>query len=73
MAENNKELIRFNTQEIFDKYDNYHATKETIPADEATFTKENDGAKITIVVQNVSIEKQYNQNNAGIYVFIQIK
>ncbi|MBM7654432.1 DUF4153 domain-containing protein [Neobacillus cucumis] len=73
MAENNKELIRFNTQEIFDKYDNYHATKETIPADEATFTKENDRAKITIVVQNVSIEKQYNQNNASIYLFVQIK
>jgi hypothetical protein len=71
--QNGKELIRFNTQEIFDKFDNYQADKGTVSAEEATFTKENDRAKITIVVQNVSIEKQSNQNNAGVFVFVQIK
>ncbi|WP_160725475.1 DUF4153 domain-containing protein [Bacillus sp. USDA818B3_A] len=73
MAENSRELISFPTQEIFDKFYNYTGTKETITTSEATFTKENDRAKMTIVVQNVSIEKEYNQNNAGIYIFVQIK
>ena len=73
MGENSQELIRFNTQEIYDKFYNYTTTKGTITTDEATFTKENDRAKLTIVVQNVSIEKQTNQNDAGIFVFIQIK
>lgn len=71
--QNGKELIRFNTQEIFDKFDDYQPDKGTIKAEEATFTKENDRAKITIVVQNVSIEKQSKQNNAVVFVFIQIK
>ncbi|TWE01042.1 uncharacterized protein DUF4153 [Neobacillus bataviensis] len=73
VGEDSQELIRFNTQEIFDKFYHYNATKGTITAEEATFTKENRRAKLTIVVQNVSIEKQANQNNAGIFVFIQIK
>ncbi|ULT56560.1 DUF4153 domain-containing protein [Neobacillus drentensis] len=71
--QNGKELIRFNTQEIFDKFDDYQADKGTIKAEEATFTKENDRAKITIAVQNVSIEKQTKQNNAVVFVFVQIK
>jgi len=73
VGEDSQELIRFNTQEIFDKFYHYNATKGTITAEEATFTKENRRAKLTMVVQNVSIEKQANQNNAGIFVFIQIK
>ncbi|MCM3727339.1 DUF4153 domain-containing protein [Neobacillus cucumis] len=73
VGEDRQELIRFNTQEIIDKFYHYNATKSMITAEEATFTKENRRAKLTIVVQNVSIEKQANQNNAGIFVFIQIK
>uniref|UniRef100_UPI00313D70D8 DUF4153 domain-containing protein n=2 Tax=Bacillus sp. OTU2372 TaxID=3043858 RepID=UPI00313D70D8 len=73
VGENGQEVISFNTQEIFDKFYNYNATKGTITAEEAMFTKENRRAKLTIVVQNVSIEKPNNQNNAGLFVFIQIK
>ena len=57
MGENNQELIRFSTREIFDKFYNYNASKGLISAEEATFSKENDLAKITIVVQNLNIEK----------------
>ncbi|PLS02298.1 DUF4153 domain-containing protein [Neobacillus cucumis] len=73
MGENSQELIRFNTQEIYDKFYHYNATKGTITPEEATFTKENKRARLKIVVQNVSIEKQYDQNNAGIYLFVEIK
>ena len=73
LGENNQELTHFDTQEIYDKFGHRNANKENISADDATFTKENSRAKLTIVVQNVSIEKPSNQNNAGVYVFIKIK
>ena len=41
-----------------------------ISPEEATFTKENDRAKITIVVQNVGIEKSIGQNNNAYYLFL---
>jgi hypothetical protein len=73
-GENDKELISFKTQEIYDKFYNYHAMKGLISAKEATFTTENDRAKMTIVVQNVNIEKPNGQNNnALLYVFIKTK
>ena len=42
MGENNQELIRFETQEIYDKFYNYNSMKGLISVEEATFTKEND-------------------------------
>ena len=48
--------------------------KGLISVEEATFTKENDRAKMTIVVQNLGIEKTNEQyNNALLFVFVQIK
>ena len=74
IGENDQELISFNTQELYDRFSDYTATKELISVDEATFTKENQQAKISIVVQNISLEKQNQQyNNAEIYLFVQIK
>jgi hypothetical protein len=75
MGENNQELISFETQEIYDKFYNYSSMKGLISPEEATFTKENDRAKITIVVQNVGIDKSMgqNNNNAQLFVFVQIK
>jgi hypothetical protein len=74
MGDNNQKLISFNTQEIFDRFYHYPSTKGQISVKEATFTKENDRAKITIVVQSVGIEKQSSQNNnAALFVFVQIK
>ena len=73
VGENNQELISFKTQEIYDKFYNYNSIKGLISVEDATFTKENDRAKITIVVQNVGIEKSNGQNNALLYVFVKIK
>ncbi|WP_318509052.1 DUF4153 domain-containing protein [Bacillus sp. T3] len=75
IGENNKELITFKTQEIYDKFYDYNSNiKGMLSADEATFTKENDRAKLVIVTQYVNIEKANAEaNNAGIYVFVEIK
>ncbi|EKN70838.1 hypothetical protein BABA_03204 [Neobacillus bataviensis LMG 21833] len=71
---NDQTLINFHTQEIFDKFYDYQPSAGQITAEEATFTKENDRVKMTIVVQNVGIEKQDKQyNNAMLLVFVQIK
>ena len=70
MGENEQELIRFKTQEIYDKFYNYNSIKGLISVEEATFTKENDRAKMTIVVQNVGIEKQMNRIITLYYLFL---
>jgi hypothetical protein len=73
MGANDRKLISFNTQEIFDRFSNYQSTKGQMSVKEATFTKENDQAKITIVVQSVGIDKQSKQNNnASVFIFVQI-
>jgi hypothetical protein len=74
MGENNRKLISFQTQKIYDKFYNYHSTEGILSTEEATFTKENDTAKITIVVQNIGIDKSNEQYNNGLlFVFVQIK
>jgi hypothetical protein len=72
-GENKSDLITFNTKEIYDKFYNYKAMKEQISVEEATFTKENDLVKITVVVQNLNIDKQNDQYDAFLLVFVQIK
>ena len=70
----NQELIRFKTQEIYDKFYHYNSMKSLISVEEATFTKENDNVKMTIVVQNLGIDKTNEKyNNALLFVFVQVK
>jgi hypothetical protein len=75
MEDNKKELIRFATSEILDKFYNNYTGKGSISADEATFSKENDMAKITIVVQNLNMDKtpDHLYYGADLYVFVKIK
>jgi hypothetical protein len=72
-GENGSDLFSFNTKDILDKFENYQGTKGQISAKEATFTAENDHAKLTIVVQNLNIEKRNNQYDASFYVFVHMK
>jgi hypothetical protein len=73
-GDNGQALLTFNMQEIYDRFSNYQAMKDTISVKDATFTKENSQAKITIVVQNVGIESQHPENNnALLNVFVAIK
>ena len=70
MGENEQELIRFKTQEIYDKFYNYNSMKGLMSVEEATFTKENDNAKMTIVVQNLGIDKTNEKYNNAYYLFL---
>lgn len=75
IGENNKELISFGTQEIYDRFYNYNKMKEFISAEEATFLKENSDAKMKIVVQQLNIDKMNNPPYyyAELYIFVDIK
>lgn len=75
IGENNEELINFNTKEIFDHFYNYNIMKDQISVKQATFTKENDQAKIELVVQNLNIEKMSNPPYyfAELFILVDIK
>jgi hypothetical protein len=74
------ELISINMKDVFDKFDtssggNYQISKDSITADKATFTKENDRAVISLVALNLNIEKSNTENpySGDFYVLIRIK
>lgn len=75
VGENNEELLAFETNQIYDRFNDYAGVgKDMISVDEATFTVENDRAKMAVMVKHVSIEKGNEQyNNAELYVFVGIK
>ena len=75
MDENNKELMNYNTQEIFDRFYNHSSMKDQISIDEATFSKDNDYANMKFVVQNLNIEKMNKPvyYSAELYIFVEIK
>lgn len=75
VGENNQELISFRIRDIFDKFYDYDVSKSLISIEQATFSKENDLAKIKFVVQNLNIDKASNQTyyGADLYVFVKIK
>ena len=73
--DNNQEMIRFHADEIFSKYQSYTADKSELGIKEATFSTENDQAKLTVVVQNANINVSANQTyyNADLYILVQFK
>ncbi len=73
--ESDQEMIRFHTDEIFSKYQNYTADKAELDMEEATFSTENDKAGLTVVVQNANINVSSNQTyyNADVYILVRFK
>lgn len=71
----NQEILSFDVKEIFNRFEDFDTKEGSISYEEATFTEENDLAKITIVVQNVNMDKASEQGyyGADLYVLIQIK
>ncbi|MFA9376090.1 MAG: hypothetical protein ACERKZ_04975 [Lachnotalea sp.] len=71
----NNEIIRFNMNDIYSKYQGYSMEKSQISSDEATFSNENDQVKITIVVQtfdsNISNDQTYSY--VDFYILVQFK
>lgn len=70
-----EDIIVFDTGEIFSRYLNYAIEKSEINMDQATFSVENDNAKMTIVVQNASMEASSNltYQYADFFILVDIK
>ncbi len=73
--DNNQEMIRFNTGEIFSRYQNYAVEKSELSNEEASFSIENDRARMAFVVQNANIDASLNQMHyyADLYLMVAIK
>lgn len=76
--ETNQELIRINTEEVFDYYntvatENSQLNKAALTADEATFIKENNQVTIALIAKSIDIEKSGSGNNGNFYVLIKIR
>lgn len=72
---NNQEVMRFNMNDVFGKYQSYAANKTELTQAEATSTKENDQIIMTVLVQelNINVSFSENYNYVDFYVFIQFK
>lgn len=75
-----KELISLELQKVFDHFDtsaetDYQISKDSVPAAEAVYTLENDGAALTLVAQHLYIDKSSKEPSYGgtFYVLIKIK
>ena len=75
-----EELIQINMKDVFDKFDtstvgNYQISKDSMTADQATFTQENDNAVISLVALNLNIEKSNSEHpySGNFYVLVKIK
>lgn len=71
-----RQVIRFDTGEIFTRYQGYGMEKSEMSPQDATFSVENDQAKMTLVVQNASMNGESDPNNysyVDFYVLLQLK
>lgn len=70
-----RELIRFSTGEMFDRLAGYSSGKGSITPGEATFSTENEAAKIRVIARNVNIDKGQDSMTcyAELYVLVTIK
>ena len=72
-----RELLNFSTREVFDKFvENDENVKELISPEEATFTKENQHAAITVVVKNLNyqlLQDRLSYYDADIFILVKIK
>ncbi|BCZ46169.1 DUF4153 domain-containing protein [Clostridium gelidum] len=75
-----EELISVNMKDVFDMFDtsaqgNYQISKDSMTADNSTFTKENDNAIISLVALNINIQKSNSEHpySGDFYVLVKIK
>lgn len=53
-----REVIRFGTAELFDRYLGYTGDSLQLSQEQATFTQENDRAVLTVIVQNANVTRR---------------
>lgn len=74
--DNGRELIRFDTGQIFTRYAAYTEEKWLLTPEEATFTEENGNAAIKVIVQNAGFAKtspRLTDKNAQLFILIDVK
>ncbi|PKM61181.1 MAG: DUF4153 domain-containing protein [Firmicutes bacterium HGW-Firmicutes-4] len=78
--ETGSELMRIDMKKVFDHFDtspggDYQISKDSMSADEATFTQENDQAVISLVAMFLAIEKSGSEPiyNGDFYVLVHLK
>jgi len=70
-----QEIIRFTLDDIFNRYSQYDQTKSLLTYEEALFNVENEKGRISVIVQNASVEFVNDENRgfAEYYILVQIK
>jgi hypothetical protein len=69
-----QELLSFSTKEIFEEFNERDSgAKESISIEEATFSKENEHAVITVVIKNMNFEVSPDRAYYAADVFILVK
>ncbi|MFA9464900.1 MAG: hypothetical protein ACERKN_11495 [Velocimicrobium sp.] len=73
--ESNQELIRFNLNDIFSKYQKFSNEKTELSMDEASFSIENEEAKLMIVVQNATSNRMGDDSDyyMDCYILVHIE
>lgn len=72
----NKELLKFNTKEIFDhvfsdNQESYYGKNNILTVEKALITEENDNVKMSVLVNNADVYE--SQFHSDIYVLVRIK
>jgi hypothetical protein len=72
---NRQELIRFNMNEIFNRYTNSSLNNTEVSTEEFTFEKDNDAATLKLIVESININEWENgkDQQADIYILVKIK
>ena len=70
-----QELIRFELNEIFNKFTAVNTEKALFSTEEVTFTQDNSAATLTIIAESISVSEWLDgrDQSADFYVFIDIK
>lgn len=70
-----RELVRYEMNEIYQRFDEETSEKTLLPTKNMTFIKENEEAAITLVANSISYNKwaDSEESSADLFIFVQIK
>lgn len=73
LDQDNNEIIRFSISEIYNRYRETTEIKENITVEEATFTVENNNAKMVVIIRDVNLNGMDEGKNYSISMNILLK
>ena len=74
-GENRNEMIRFPLAKILNAFEEYSGKTDSIPVEQAVFSVENKQAKMTVLVNEISIDRSGKTefSNLELRLFVEIK